>query len=122
MATGGRVLHHLTTFAPDTRNTILFAGFQGAGTRGRALLQGAREIRIHGQWVHVRAEVAEISMLSAHADADELMRWLSGFRHAPSRIFIVHGEDEASEALRIRIDRELGWNATVPRQDQSFTL
>ncbi len=122
MATGGRVLHHLATFAPDAKNTILFSGFQSAGTRGRALLQGAREVRVHGQWVPVRAEVAETSMLSAHADADELMRWLSGFRHAPKRVFIVHGESEASEALRIRIDRELGWDATVPRQDQSFTL
>jgi len=70
----------------------------------------------------VRAEVDELSMLSAHADADELMRWLGGFRKAPARVFIVHGEADASEALRGRIDRELGWDAVVPRQDQVFEL
>lgn len=122
MATGGRVIHHLKTFAPDQRNTILFSGFQAAGTRGRAMLQGAREIKIHGQWVPVRAEVADLPALSAHADADELMRWLSGFGHAPARSFIVHGEADASEALRVRIGKDLGWNATVPRQDQAFEL
>lgn len=122
MATGGRVLHHLKAFAPDPKNTVLFSGYQAAGTRGRAMMQGAREIRIHGQWIPVRAEVDDLSMLSAHADAGELMRWLSGFRRAPARTFIVHGEDDASETLRLRIDRELGWNATVPRQDQSFSL
>ncbi|MDP3254732.1 MBL fold metallo-hydrolase RNA specificity domain-containing protein, partial [Bosea sp. (in: a-proteobacteria)] len=122
MATGGRVLHHLKTFAPHARNTILFSGFQAAGTRGRAMLQGAQETKIHGEWIPVRAAVQELSMLSAHADSNELLRWLSGFRHAPTRIFIVHGEDEGSEALRVRIDRELGWNAVVPRQDQAFKL
>ncbi|PZR39802.1 MAG: hypothetical protein DI538_06120 [Azospira oryzae] len=122
MATGGRVLHHLKAFAPDSRNTILFSGFQAAGTRGRAMMQGSREIKIHGQWIPVRAEVADLSMLSAHADANELMRWLSGFRRPPSRVFIVHGEDDASEALRVRIDRELGWNAVVSRQNQAFDL
>ncbi|MBS4003799.1 MAG: MBL fold metallo-hydrolase [Afipia sp.] len=122
MATGGRVLHHLKTFAPDQKNTILFSGFQAAGTRGRAMLQGAQEIRIHGEWIPVRAEVDDLTTLSAHADANELMRWLSGFRHGPSRVFIVHGEPEAAEALRVRIDKDLGWNATVPRQDQAFDL
>ena len=122
MATGGRVLHHLKAFAPDSKNTILFSGFQSAGTRGRAMLQGAHETKIHGEGIPVQAEVAELSMLSAHADANELMRWLSGFRRAPSRAFIVHGEDDASEALRVRIDRELGWNATIPRMNQSFDL
>ena len=122
MATGGRVLHHLKTFAPDHKNTVLFSGFQAAGTRGRAMLQGAREIRIHGEWIPVRAEVDDLAMLSAHADANELIRWLSGFRHGPSRVFIVHGEPEAAEALRVRIDKDLGWNATVPRQDQAFDL
>lgn len=122
MATGGRVLHHLKAFAPDQKNTILFSGFQAAGTRGRDMLQGARQIKIHGQWIPVRAEVDDLSHLSAHADADELMRWLTGFRHAPSRVFIVHGEAEAAEALRVRIGKDLNWNATVPRQDQEFDL
>lgn len=122
MATGGRVLHHLKAFAPDPRNTVLFAGFQAEGTRGRAMLSGADDIRIHGEWVPVRAEVTEIPALSAHADAGELIRWLSGLRRPPERILIVHGEPDASEALRIRIKRELGWEASVPRQDQKSEL
>ncbi len=122
MATGGRVLHHLKAFAPDPRNTILLAGFQAAGTRGRALQDGAKELKIHGVWIPVNAEVAHLDMLSAHADADELMRWLSGFSHPPRKVFIVHGEAEASEALRVRIGRELGWASVVPRLDQEFSL
>ena len=86
------------------------------------MLQGASEIEIHGQWIPVRAEVDDLTMLSAHADANDLMHWLSGFRHSPSRVFIVHGEPEAAEALRVRIDRDLGWSASVPRQDQVFDL
>ena len=122
MATGGRVLHHIAAFGPDHRSTLLFSGFQAAGTRGRKLLEGARETRVYGQWVRVEAEVAELPMLSAHADSDELMRWLSGFRRPPQRVFIVHGEPEASEALRERIQRELDWPATVPLQNRSYPL
>lgn len=122
MATGGRVLHHIAAFAGDHRNTLLFSGFQAAGTRGRKLLEGAREVKIHGEWINVRADVAELPMLSAHADAGELLRWLSGFQRAPKRVFIVHGEPEASEALRERIQRELGWDATVPLQNRKYTL
>lgn len=123
MATGGRVLHHIAAFAPDHRNTLLFSGFQAAGTRGRKLLVGgARETRIHGQWIPVNAEVTELPSLSAHADSDGLMRWLSGFQQPPRRVFIVHGEPDASEALRVRIQRELGWNSIVPRQDQVCPL
>ncbi|MFT3802441.1 MAG: MBL fold metallo-hydrolase [Burkholderiaceae bacterium] len=122
MATGGRVLHHIAAFAPDHRNTLLFSGFQAAGTRGRKLLDGARETKMFGQWVPVNAEVAELPMLSAHADSDELMRWLSGFRRPPRQVFIVHGEPQASEALRERILRELGWEARGPRHEQTFTL
>lgn len=122
MATGGRVLHHPKAFAPDPRNTILLAGFQAAGTRGRSLQDGAKELKIHGTWIPVNAEVAHLDMLSAHADADELMRWLSGFPHPPRKVFIVHGEPEASEGLRVRIGRELGWASVVPRLDQEFSL
>ena len=122
MATGGRVLHHMVAFGTDHRNTILFSGYQAAGTRGRALLEGAREVKIHGQWIPIRAEVAELPMLSAHADSHELLRWLGGFRRAPQKVFIVHGEPDASEALRVRIERELGWAAVVPRQEQVFRL
>lgn len=122
MATGGRVLHHIAAFAPDRRNTLLFSGFQAAGTRGRKLLQGAREVKVYGQWFPVNAEVTDMPMLSAHADCDELLRWLSGFRHPPQRVFIVHGETEASEALRERVQRDPGWQALVPWQGQVFDL
>ncbi|MFK4826136.1 MBL fold metallo-hydrolase RNA specificity domain-containing protein [Paenochrobactrum sp. BZR 588] len=122
MATGGRILHHLKNYAPDMKNTILLAGFQAAGTRGRALREGAKELKIHGMWVPVNAEVAQIDTLSGHADANELIRWLSGFRIPPKKTFIVHGEPDASEALRIHIGRKLGWESIVPRQDQEFKL
>src|SRR3546814_2876598 len=122
MATGGRVLHHLKAFAPDRKNTIVFSGFQAAGTRGRAMLEGAREIKIHGQWISVAAEVTDLPMLSAHAAANELMRWLSGFQRPPRRVFIVHGEAQASEALRSRLDPALGWGALVHRPPKDFEL
>jgi metallo-beta-lactamase family protein len=123
MATGGRILHHLKAFGPDKRSTILFAGYQAAGTRGRRLLRGKREVKIHGRWIPIEAEVADLSQLSAHADADEVMRWLSGFQREPERAFVVHGEPEASDALRVRIQgEELGWRASVPRPDQVFDL
>ncbi len=122
MATGGRVLHHLRAYAPDARNMILFSGFQAAGTRGRAMLEGAREVKIFGQWIPVRAEIADLPMLSAHADAEEIIRWLSGFRSPPKMTFIVHGEPSASEALRVRIGRTLNWESTVPLQGETHTL
>jgi metallo-beta-lactamase family protein len=114
MATGGRVLHHLKRYAPDRRNTILFAGFQAVGTRGAAMLAGAESVKIHGEFIPVRAEVANLSMLSAHADADEIMRWLGNFRAPPRTTFIVHGEPDASVALRQRIEGELGWACRAP--------
>lgn len=122
MATGGRVLHHLAAFAPDPRNAILFTGFQAAGTRGRAMVEGARDIKIHGKWVHVRAEVQDLPTLSAHADSTELIRWLSTVKESPRRVFIVHGEPQASEMFRSTIDQALGWDAVVPRQNQVFEL
>ena len=122
MATGGRVLHHIKAYGPDHRNTILFSGFQAVGTRGRAMLKGAKEVKIHGQWIPIHAEVADLPMLSAHGDADEIIRWLGGFRRAPKRTFVVHGEASGSEALRVRIGRDLHWDALVPLQGQVHTL
>lgn len=122
MATGGRVLHHLKAYGPDRRNTILFAGYQAAGTRGAALLGGAREVKIHGGWVPIRAEVDDLPMLSAHADADEILRWLRCFEHPPRRTFIVHGEPPASDALRQRIEAELGWDCEVPAEGDTREL
>ena len=122
MATGGRVLHHLKSYAPDTRNTILFAGFQAGGTRGAAMVEGADSIKIHGAYVPVRAEVKNLEMLSAHADADEILRWLKGFKSPPRTTFITHGEPSASDALRHRIEEELGWTCVVPDHGQEVEL
>ena len=122
MATGGRVLHHLKSYAPDAKNTILFAGFQAGGTRGAAMVGGADSVKIHGQYVPVRAEVKSLEMLSAHADADEVLRWLKGFKKPPRTIFITHGEASASDALRHRIEEELGWTCVVPDHGQQVGL
>lgn len=115
MATGGRVLHHLVRFAPDPKNLILFAGFQAAGTRGAALVAGATSIRMYGEEVPVPAEVINLSMLSAHADCNEIMRWLSAMPRAPRKTFVTHGEASASAALAERIAREFGWECETPR-------
>jgi metallo-beta-lactamase family protein len=122
MATGGRVLHHLKAFAPDSRNTILFAGYQGGGTRGASMLAGADSIKIHGQYVPLRAQVAQIGNLSAHADSDELMGWLRHFDAPPLRTFITHGEPDAADALRRRIEEELQWSCRVPDYCETFSL
>ena len=114
MATGGRVLHHLRNYAPDARNLILFAGYQAAGTRGASLVAGADTIKIFGEYVQVRAQVANLDMLSAHADADEIMRWLHNFHRPPRMTFIVHGEPCAADALRLRIQDELDWRCRTP--------
>jgi metallo-beta-lactamase family protein len=122
MATGGRVLHHLKRFLPDQRNTILLVGYQSAGTRGRSLADGAEEIKIHGQYVPVRARIVQLQGLSAHADYRELVDWLAASKIAPRRTFITHGEPSAADALRRRIGEELGWNATVPSLGDAATL
>jgi len=122
MASGGRVLHHLKCYAPDFRNTILFAGFQAGGTRGAALTAGAESVKIHGQYVPVRAEIHNLEMLSAHADADEILAWLRKFEAAPRTTFITHGEPAASDALRHRIEEELGWTCVVPEYRDEVEL
>jgi len=122
MATGGRVLHHLRHLVTDARNTILFAGFQAGGTRGASLVSGAKEIKMHGQYLPVRAEVADLEMLSAHADANEIMTWLRNFKQPPRETFITHGEPAAAEALRRRITKELEWNCRAPEHQESVAL
>ncbi|BBZ05424.1 MBL fold metallo-hydrolase [Mycolicibacterium chitae] len=122
MGSGGRVLHHFEAFASDPRNTIMLTGYQAPGTRGRSMVSGAREIKVHGQWIPVRAQVENLRMLSAHADANELIRWASGFTTPPRRVFVVHGEPQPADALRVRLGREFGWDAVVPRQGQVFEL
>jgi metallo-beta-lactamase family protein len=114
MATGGRVLHHLKTFAGDPRNLILFAGYQAPGTRGAALVGGSRRLRIHGEEHVVGAEVGQLEASSSHADADELLAWLRQLPAPPRQVFVTHGEPGAADALRFRIEHELGWPAMVP--------
>lgn len=114
MLTGGRVLHHIKAFGPNARNTILLAGYQGAGTRGAALAGGERVLRIHGASVVVRAEVAQMQGLSAHADASQIIEWLRGFDAPPRTTFVTHGEPAASANLAGRVTRELGWRCDVP--------
>jgi metallo-beta-lactamase family protein len=114
MATGGRVVHHLKMFVTEPRNTILFSGFQAGGTRGASLVAGARELRIHGETLPVRAEICQLQAASAHADADELLAWLRQLQAPPRHVFVTHGEPSASDSLRQRLQAELGWAARVP--------
>ncbi|HSG64157.1 MAG TPA: MBL fold metallo-hydrolase, partial [Gammaproteobacteria bacterium] len=122
MLTGGRVLHHLKAFGGDERNTILFVGYQGVGTRGHALLDGTTHLKIHGQLVEIKAEVAQISGLSAHADYAELCKWLQPLPAAPERVFITHGEPDASAALKGHLEQALAWNAEVPAYRDKIEL
>ncbi len=122
MATGGRVLHHLKVFAPDRRNTVLFTGFQAGGTRGAAMMAGADAVKIHGQYVPVKAEVHNLSMLSAHADADEITAWLKHFEEPPRQTFVTHGEPAAADALRHRIEEEFEWPCMVPDYREQISL
>ncbi len=122
MATGGRVLHHLKAFAPDPRNTILFSGYQAGGTRGAAMVAHADSIKIHGQYIALRAQVAQIDNLSAHADADEILDWLGHFSAPPRKTFITHGEPDAADALRRRIEEQLHWKCEVPDYAESVEL
>jgi metallo-beta-lactamase family protein len=115
MATGGRVLHHLEAALPDPRNTVLFVGYQAAGTRGRQLCDGATAVKLHGRFIHVGARVERLDSMSAHADAGEIMRWLSGFTATPSMTYLVHGEPAGLEALEQRIVSERGWPVHVAR-------
>jgi metallo-beta-lactamase family protein len=122
MATGGRILHHLKLRLPDPRTTVLLVGFQSIGTRGRALQDGAHTIRIHGQEVPVRAKIVTLDGLSAHADREEILGWLSGFKRPPAQTYIVHGEPRASENLVQAIQTRLGWQVQVARDGEQVRL
>jgi metallo-beta-lactamase family protein len=122
MATGGRVVHHLKAFVGDERNLVLLAGFQAGGTRGAALLAGAPLLRMHGQEFPVRAQVGQLQASSAHGDANELLDWMRGLPHPLRSVFVTHGEPGASDTLRRRIERELGWSAIVPEHGATHDL
>ncbi|MEZ5216083.1 MAG: MBL fold metallo-hydrolase RNA specificity domain-containing protein [Ilumatobacteraceae bacterium] len=118
MATGGRAVHHLAAMLPEAKYTVVLVGFQAAGTRGRSLAEGARELKMLGRYVRVRAEVLDLPAFSVHADADELLGWVAGSagaRREPEAVYVVHGEPTASAALAARIGDELDWLAVVPR-------
>ncbi len=122
MATGGRILHHLARRLPDSRNAILLAGFQAEGTRGRALLEGARTLRIHGEDVPVKAEIVHLTQFSAHAGRSELLRWLDGLPQPPKKTFLVHGEPDAMQSLAGALRDGRRWSVALPDYRQSFDL
>ena len=122
MATGGRILHHLRRLLPLPETTVLFVGYQAAGTRGRLLRDGAKTVKMLGEIIPVRAAIMASDAYSAHADRGEILRWLAGFKRPPSITYIVHGEPEAAEALREAIVGTLGWRAEVARDGQRVTV
>jgi metallo-beta-lactamase family protein len=122
MATGGRIVHHLKQRLSDPSTIVLFTGYQAEGTLGRRMLDGAVSVEIHGEAVPVRASVRQLTSLSAHADSEEVLRWLENFKTPPKRTFVVHGEPPAQAALRAKIESRLGWSVTIPKQGETFEL
>jgi metallo-beta-lactamase family protein len=120
MATGGRVLHHLAHYLPDHRNMVILTGYQAPGTRGATIAGGGTMLRMHGQDVAIHAEVVQLQSSSAHADATQLVGWLKQMKNKPDQVYVVHGEPEASDALRQRIERDLKWRALVPEHGSSW--
>ena len=122
MATGGRVLHHLRSLLPHRANSVVLVGYQAAATRGRDLLDGARQVKIHGMYVPVRAEIVDLTGFSVHADGDEIVAWLSRCAEPPDTVYVVHGEPHSAAALAERIEHELGWLAVVARDGELVRL
>jgi metallo-beta-lactamase family protein len=122
MATGGRILHHLAQRLPDPRNLVLFIGFQAPGTRGFTIKTKSDEVKIFGDYVPIRAQVAALEQFSDHADPPELLEWLRTFKDQPATTYLVHGEPDASSQLRDRMEKELGWNVYVARDQEKVQL
>jgi metallo-beta-lactamase family protein len=122
MLTGGRVLHHLIAFGQDPKNAIVLSGFQAGGTRGADLQAGNRIIRIFGMDIEIKASVTQIDSMSAHADADQLLAWMRSAPTPPRMTYLVHGEEQAADRLRFRIEHELGWKARVPQHGDEVDL
>ena len=122
MLTGGRVLHHLKAFGPDPRNAILLAGYQAGGTRGAKLAAGDKSVRVFGQDVPIGAKVVAMQGFSGHADSDELLAWMRTAPQAPRMTYLTHGELDASDALRLRVEHELGWKCRVPEHLESVSV
>jgi metallo-beta-lactamase family protein len=122
MVTGGRVLHHLVQRLPDPRNAVILGGFQAQGTRGRALQEGAKTLRLFGQEIPVNAEIVELGQFSAHAGKSELLRWLTGLPAAPKQTYLVHGEPSAAQALQSAMRDKFKWNVSVARYLDTIDL
>ena len=122
MATGGRVIHHLRHLLPQARNSVLLTGYQAIGTRGRDLQEGAREVKIAGRYVPVRAEIVTLDDFSVHADADELLAWLGELPHRPETVHVVHGEPAAARALADGIREQFDCAVSVPRYGERVLL
>jgi metallo-beta-lactamase family protein len=122
MLTGGRVLHHAIRMLPDKRATVVFVGYQAAGTTGRRVQDGAREVKIMKNTVPVRCHVENVGGFSAHADWQDVLKWLSGLPGAPKTVFTTHGEPEAAAAMAGHIRDRFGWNVMVPEYEQTLEL
>ncbi len=122
MVSGGRVVHHIKEFGPDPANTILFTGYQSAGTRGEQIINGKKEVTIHGQSIPINAEVDLIDNLSAHPDQNELIDWARTIPKRPTKVFITHGEIHQAEGLKKKLEKELGWDCVIPKYLDSFPL
>lgn len=122
MADGGRVMFHLQRFISNARNTVVFVGYQAEGTTGHALVHGEKMVHIQGREYEVRAEIKIMNMFSAHADYNEILEWLGGFKSSPKKVFITHGQPEAADALKHKIEERFGWSVVVPSYLASFDL
>ncbi|HEY9036425.1 MAG TPA: MBL fold metallo-hydrolase [Pseudomonadales bacterium] len=122
MATGGRVLHHLKRLVSDDRNSVVFAGYQAPGTRGARLVNGEQTIRIHGDDFPVHANVHNLDFLSAHADYNEILKWLGQLPVAPKHTFVTHGDEQSADSFRIKLQEKFGWRACVPDHNETVTL
>jgi metallo-beta-lactamase family protein len=123
MMTGGRVLHHALRLVPDPEATLVFVGYQAAGTLGRRIQNGEPEVKVLGQWIPVRCRIAKIGGFSAHADWAEVLKWLAGLQaSAPRRTFLTHGEPEAANAMAGHIREKFGWETEVPQYGERFEL
>lgn len=122
MVTGGRVLSYLERYIGLPETTVIIVGYQAEGTRGRKLLEGAKEVKMHGKYYQVLAKILEIEGLSAHGDQKDLLNWLSALENKPERVFLVHGENQPADELRIKIKEEYGFDCTVPLMGQEFEI
>jgi metallo-beta-lactamase family protein len=121
MMNGGRVLHHALRILPDANATVIFVGYQAAGTLGRRVADGEKQVKVLGQWIPVRAQIEKIGGFSAHADWKEVLRWFEGMP-APKKVFLTHGEPDAAAAMGARIREKFGWNTEVPQYGERVEL